>query len=96
MDVVDAEIAYECEFTGKVMIMVIRNGLHLKETKHNLLSPFITMLSGLEVNEQSKFMTRNPTTKHHYVYLKENNIRLLLAIKGIVSSLPTRNPSQEE
>ena len=30
VDVVDAEIAYECEFTGKVMIMITRNGLHLK------------------------------------------------------------------
>ena len=30
VDVVDAEIAYECEFTGKVLIIIIRNGLHLK------------------------------------------------------------------
>ena len=30
VDVVDAEIAYECEFTGKVLITIIRNGLHLK------------------------------------------------------------------
>ena len=30
VDVIDAEIAYECEFTGKVLIMIIRNGLHLK------------------------------------------------------------------
>ena len=65
VDVVDAAIAYECEFTGKVLIVIIRNGLHLKEIKHNLLSPFIMRLDGLEVNEQPKFMTRNPTTKHH-------------------------------
>ena len=30
VDVVNAAIAYECEFTGKVIIMIIRNGLHLK------------------------------------------------------------------
>ena len=41
-------------------------------------------------------MTRNPTTKHHSVYFKENNIRLPLAIKGIVSFLPTKKPTQEE
>ena len=41
-------------------------------------------------------MTRHPTTKHHPVYFKENNIRLPLAIKDIVSFLPTRNPTQEE
>ena len=38
------------------------------------------MLAGLEVNEQPKFMTRNPTTKHHSVYFKDND----------------RNPTQEE
>ena len=47
VDVVDAEILYECEFTGKMLTMIIRNGLHLKEMKHNLLSPFIMRLAGL-------------------------------------------------
>ena len=64
--------------------------------KHNLISPFIMRPSELEVNEQPKFMTRNPTTKHHSVYFKENKIRLPLSIKGIVSFLPTRKPKQEE
>ena len=94
VDVVDAEILYECEFTGKMLTMIIRNGLHLKEMKHNLLSPFIMRLAGLEVNEQPKFMTRNPTNKNHSVYFKENDIRLPLAINGIVSFLPTRKPTQ--
>ena len=30
VDVVDASIGYDCEFTGKVLIIIIRNGLHLK------------------------------------------------------------------
>ena len=29
VDVVDAAVAYECEFIGKLLIMVIRNGLYL-------------------------------------------------------------------
>ena len=41
-------------------------------------------------------MTRNPTTKHHLVYFKENEIRFPLAIKGIVSFLPIRKPTKEE
>ena len=57
VDVVGAAVSYECEFTVKVCMMVIRNGLHIKEMKHNLLSPFIMRLAGLEVNEQPKFMT---------------------------------------
>ena len=61
--------------------------------KHNLLSPFIMRISGLEVNEQPKFITRNPTTKQHSVYFKENDITLPLAIKGVVSFLLTRKPT---
>ena len=95
VDIVGAEIAYECEFTSKVLIMVIRNGLHLKEMKQNLISPFIMRLAGLEVNEQPKFMTRNQTTKQHLVYFKENKIRIPLEIKGIVLFIQTRKPSQE-
>ena len=45
VDVVDAAISYECEFTGKFLIVIISNGLHLKEMKHNLLSPFIMRLA---------------------------------------------------
>ena len=30
VDVVEAAIAYGCEFTGKVLIIIIRNGMHLK------------------------------------------------------------------
>ena len=50
VDVVDTAVAYECEFAGEVLIMVIRNKLQLKEMKHNLLSQFFMRLAGLEVN----------------------------------------------
>ena len=76
--------------------MIIRNVLHQKKMKRNLLSPFTMRLAGLEVNEQPNFMTRNPTTNHHLVYFNNNNIRLPLGIKGIVSFLLTRKPTQEE
>ena len=39
VDVVDAAIAYECEFTGKVLIMVISNGLHLIEMNPQTPNP---------------------------------------------------------
>ena len=96
VDVVDTSIVYEYEFTGKVLIMIIRHGFHLKEMKQNLLSPFIMRLAGLEVNEQPKFMTRNPTTKHHFVNLNENDIRIPFVIRGIVCFLLNRKINQEE
>ena len=41
-------------------------------------------------------MTSKPMTKHHSVYFKENDIRLPLAIKCIVSFLTPRKTTQEE
>ena len=56
VDVVDAALAYECEFTGNIYILIVRNALYFKEMGHNLLAPFIMRLAGLKVNEQPKFM----------------------------------------
>ena len=53
-------------------------------------------LDGLEVNEQPKFMKRNPTTKLHLVYFNEKDIILPLEITGIVPFLLNRKPTQEE
>ena len=96
VDMVDAEIAYECEFTGKVLIMIIRNRLYLKKMKHNIVSPFIMRITELEINKRPKFMIRHPTNKHHSIYFADINIRLPLAIKSIVSFLATRKPTHKE
>jgi len=86
----------KCEFAGKVNIMIIQNGLYLKEMNHHLLSPFIMRLAEVEVNEQPIFMTKNPMTKHHSIYFPSDVLRLLLLIQGIVSCLSTWKPSQDE
>lgn len=96
VDVVDAALAYECEFTGNIYILIVRNALYFKEMGHNLLAPFIMRLAGLEVNEQPKFMTRKPTICHHSLYFPSKDIRLPLSIKGIVSYLHTRKPTLNE
>ena len=93
---VDAAIAYECEFTGKISIMIIMKVLYPKEMKHHLLSPFIMMLVGVEVNKQPKFITRHPTIKYHSVYFLNDDLMIPLTTKGIVSYVPTRKPSHRE
>ena len=54
--VVDAAVAYDCEFTGKVYILIIKNALYFEEMTVNLIAPFILRLAGLQVNEIPKFM----------------------------------------
>ena len=94
--VVDAAVAYDCEFTGKVYILIIRNALYFEEMSINLISPFILRLAGLHVNEEPKFMATHPTLDHHSISVPDSDIRFPMALNGIISYLPTRRPTKEE
>ena len=76
VDEADAALAYECEFTCNVSMMIVRNTLYLKNMKYHLLSPFIMRLVEVEVNEQPKFITRNSTKKYHLVSFPDDDLRL--------------------
>ena len=65
--VVDAAVAYECEFTGKVYLLIIRNALYFEEMDINLIAPFIMRLAGLIVNKEPKFMVTNPALHHRSI-----------------------------
>ena len=92
VDVMDAALGYEYEFTGYIYIMIVRNTLYSKKIGYHLIAPFIIILAGVEGNKQPKFMNQQPTTKHHSVFFPNDNICLPLSIKGILSYLPTRKP----
>ena len=57
--VLNAVVAYDCEFTGETYILVIYNALHMK-SMDNLIPPFMLRQSGLEVNECPKFLAKKP------------------------------------
>ena len=38
--VVDATVVYDCEYTGKSIVLAIRNALHLRNMDTNLIPPF--------------------------------------------------------
>ena len=54
--VVNAAVAYDCEYTGETRIMVICNVLYFKNMEVNLIPPFMMRLAGIEVNECPKFL----------------------------------------
>ena len=49
--VVDAALAYDCPYTGKTFILILRNTLYIKSLEHNLIPPFLLHKAGLKVNE---------------------------------------------
>ena len=62
VDVVDAAMIYDCEYTGASYIMVIRNALYLKQMDTTLIPPFMMRLADIQINECPKFLAKEP---HH-------------------------------
>ena len=88
--VVDGVITYECEYTGKVILLVVRNALHLPSMDNHLIPPFMMRLAGLEVNECAKFMNKRPNISHHSIYFPVEKLRIPLSLIGITSYIPIR------
>ena len=94
--VVNAAVAYDCEFTGETRIMIICNALHFKNMEVNLIPPFMMRLAGIEVNECPKFLSKQPNESDHSMYFPEQDIRIPFQLEGIISYIPTRIPTLEE
>ena len=54
VELVDAALKYECPYSGKVKILIIRRGLYVPSMTHNLLPPFMLRESGIHINEVPK------------------------------------------
>ena len=54
MPIVDAMLAYDCERTNQVYLLVLRNVLYIESMDDNLIPPFILREAGLTVHERAK------------------------------------------
>ena len=94
--VVNAAVAYDCDITGKVHILVICNALYFKNMEENLIPPFMMRLAGIEVDECPKFLAKSPTEHNHSMFFAEADTRIPFQLEGIISYLPTRVPTARE
>ena len=54
VSIVNAMIAYDCERTNQVYLLVLRNALYIEDMDNNLIPPFILRDAGLTVNDKAK------------------------------------------
>ena len=94
--VVDAAIAYDCPYSLKTYVLLIRNALHVKTMDNNLIPPFILREARLEVNETPKIHMQEPTVKGHSIFFPENSLRIPLQLWGIFSFFHSRIPTLDE
>ena len=51
VELVDAALKYECPYSGKVKILIIRRGLYVPSMTNNLLPPCMLREAGIHINE---------------------------------------------
>ena len=70
--IVDAVLAYDCPYTAKTILLVVRNALFIKSMQHHLIPPFILREAGLQVKEIPKQHCQDPTVSDHSIYLQKS------------------------
>jgi hypothetical protein len=91
--IVDAAVQYDCPYSGKSYILVLRNTLYVPSMKHNLLPPFVLREAGMKLNDTPKFQSDDPTIEEHSMLFPETGFRIPLSLWGTFSYFPTRKPT---
>ena len=94
--IVDAVVAYDCPYTSKTYMLVMRNALHIPSMKHNLIPPFILRESGLILQDIPNIHCDKPTVEDHLIYDYVTKLRITLKLDGIFSYFPTRALTLQE
>lgn len=93
LPIVDAAVQYDCPYTGKSYVFIIRNALHVPSMDNHLIPPFILREAGIEVNDVPKIQVEDPDVKDHSLHFSAGDVRIPLSLHGVFSYFPTSKPS---
>ena len=97
LPIVDTVIIYDCPYTFKSYLLMVRNALYLKEAYHNLIPPFLMREAGIIVNNTAKIHAPPPVTEdHHSVFFPNDGLRIPLKLDGTFSYFNHRLPQLDE
>lgn len=68
---VDAVVKYDCPFSGKVFMLIIRNAIHVPAMSNNLIPPFILREAGITVNDVPKIQIQDLSIHDHAITFPE-------------------------
>lgn len=95
--IIQAGTAYDDPNTGETIILVINQGLYFGDSLPNsLINPNQMRANGLEVDDVPKHLLRDPSQSMHSIYIPDHDIRLPLAMCGVISYLPICKPTIQE
>jgi hypothetical protein len=86
--------AYDCPATGRVYVLVINEALYIGDKMHHtLLCPNQLRVHGLKVDDCPKQYDKSST---HSIMVPDNNLTMPLSMRGVISGLTTRRPTEGE
>ena len=94
--VVDAAIAYDCPYTHRTYLLLVRNALYIPSMENNLIPPFILREAGIEVQDVPKIHVDNPSASDHCIKFDDFDLKIPLQLWGIFSFFHTRKPTEDE
>ena len=92
----DFELLYDCPYSLKTYLLIIKNTLHVASMDHNLIPPFIMKKAGLEVRSTAKIHSNDLCVSDHSIYDSETGLQIPLKLRGIFSYLKTRSITDDE
>jgi hypothetical protein len=97
--VVSGTFAYDDPDTGRVVLLIVHQGLHIPHLTYSLIPPFQMRENGVEVNETPKFQCSNPRREDHAVIIAQGDdqpYRIPLSLHGTSSFIHVRRPTKTE
>jgi hypothetical protein len=72
--IVDAAVSYDCPYTLKTYLLIVRNSLYIPNLVHNLIPPFILSEAGIYVEPVPKIHIKDPTIENHSIYFEDADL----------------------
>jgi hypothetical protein len=99
LNIVSAALAYDDPATGRTLILILNQAIHIPTIDHNLINPIQLQLNDIKCDLCPKFLATSPTDTTHSLSIPddgETDYVIPLQLKGVTSYFPTRKPTQAE
>ncbi len=98
--IVSGCFAYDDHHTGRPVLLIVHQGLRILGAAHSLIAPFQMRDNDIVVNNCPKSQCKRPTANDHSLLIPRSDggepYRIPLSLRGTISCVPVRRPTQEE
>jgi hypothetical protein len=80
LDLVSAALAYDCPDTGKTIILMVHQAVHVPTMTNDLLCPMQMRVNEIGIQECPKFLEHRPDDSSHAIRISQDGEDLLIPL----------------